>query len=103
MYIVNTSFFVDTRIAGEWLGAIKTGLLPLLRKAGFGGVTFSRILSQGQADGETYSLLFEVGDMGAYTRFMEEILEPHKEESLSRFGQQVLWVTSVMKIVEKHV
>lgn len=100
MYIVNISFFVDTQVHDAWLGIIKESLLPLLDSGDFGQVTFSRVLSDGPADNFTYSLMARIPDMSAHARITGEIFDRYKEAALHAFGDRVLWMTTVMKIID---
>lgn len=57
MFIVNTSFLVETAIEAKWSRWTKENFVPMLRSVqGAGEIVFCKVLSNADEQGETYSL-----------------------------------------------
>ena len=100
MYILNTSFMVDYDVHERWLETFGGRFLPFLREAGFDGMIFSRVVSNGNEGHFTYSLQIPLADLSRYKEYTEDILGDYAATIAPAFGEKVLWFVSLLKKIE---
>ena len=100
MYIVGTSFMVEDRVHQAWLESVRGLYIPALKEAGYDRLTFTRVISAEPTGAFTYSLQVAVPDMEAYRQVNEQLMARYGKTLRERFGEQVLWFTSLLKRVE---
>lgn len=98
MYIVNISFFVESKVQNSWLNIVNNQFLPLIEKEGYKETIFSRVITEKQVGTSfTYSLMVEVETLKEYQHITGEILDLYKEMALPLFGEDVLWHITLLK------
>ncbi len=99
MYILNTTFVVDGPAHTPFLELMRERYIPLLRQEGFPEMTFTRLIREEPAGEFTYSLQVAVPTLDDYRRVSEELFSEYERIARHRFGEQVLWFTSLLKKV----
>lgn len=102
MYIVNTSFMVESAVHEPWYRFFVEKFMPYVRERGFGcdgahRIVFTRVLTDNGDSHYTYSLQVEVPDTAEYRRFESEILEEYVRICGPLFGDQALYFTTLLK------
>lgn len=104
MYIVNTTFIVESDVHGQWYDFFREKFLPYVHSAGFGGSekreVFSRVLTDAGDPHYTYSLQVEVSDTGEYQRFMADVIGEYATIARPLFGEKALYFTSLLKPID---
>lgn len=100
MYILVTSFIVHYQVHDAWLESLRLNYLPILRGKGYDQLTLTRLMSDRPMEEFTYSLQVEVSDMEAYREVSEEMMSVYGTLLQQRFGEKVLFCTSLLKRVE---
>ncbi len=100
MYILVTSFIVHHRVHDAWLESLRQNYLPVLREKGYDRLTLTRLMSDRPTEEFTYSLQVEVPDLEAYREVSEGMMYDYGTQLQQRFGEGVLFCTSLLKRVE---
>lgn len=101
MYIVNTSFFVESDAQQPWLDVMTGKYIPFLEQNGYRVIAFSRVVSEGIPDHFTYTLMVDVPDMGSYSKLTGEMFGEYRTLADAMFGQRVTWLTTLMKKITR--
>lgn len=91
---------VEGRVHQAWLESLRGLYIPALKEAGYDRLTFTRVISAEPTGAFTYSLQVAVPDMEACRKVSGQLLARYGETLRERFGEQVLWFTSLLKRVE---
>lgn len=97
MYIVNTTFIVESTAQDAWLNIIRNMYIPFVQSNGFNDITFTRIISTEPTREFTYSIQVGISDMEQYNIFMERVLVEYSAITTPIFGEKIVWFTSLMK------
>lgn len=97
MYIVNTTFLVESQDQDRWLFIIKNKYIPLLRESGFDRLTFTRVISIEVVEQFTYSLQVAIDNLDEYKMITNDIFPEYTTIASPLFGDRVLWFSSLMK------
>lgn len=115
MYIINTSFMVESPVHDRWYHFFTTKVVDLVRASGFGGagasahgashnsadtfdnLVFTRVLHDVSEGHYTYSLQVPVADMVEYQRFMDVVMSEYSSVASGLFAEQALHFTTVLK------
>ena len=100
MYILVTSFIVHHRVHDAWLESLRQNYLPVLLDRGYDRLTLTRLISDRPTEEFTYSLQVEIPDMEAYRAVNEGLMSAYGTQLQQRFGEGVLFCTSLLKRVE---
>ncbi len=100
MYILVTSFIVHHRAHDAWLESLQRDYLPVLRERGYDQLTLTRLIADRPVEEFTYSLQVVVQDLVAYREVSEQLMSAYGEQLQQRFGEDVLFCTSLLKRVE---
>ena len=97
MYIVNTTFIVESTAQDARLNIIKNMYIPFVNSNGFNDITFTRVISIEPTREFTYSIQVGISDMEQYNIFMERVLIEYSTITTPIFGEKIVWFTSLMK------
>lgn len=100
MYILVTSFIVHHRVHRSWLESLCQDYIPILRARGYDQLTLARLMSDRPTEEFTYSLQIPVPDLEAYRAVNDQIMNVYGAQLRQRFGERVLFCTSLLKRVE---
>lgn len=101
MTILNTTFIVADHLMDQFLGWARQAYIPALREAGiFSDPTMAKVLAQVEPGATSIAIQARCGELSAVTRWHDETAALLKDDLTARFGQQVLFFTTYMEVLE---
>lgn len=99
-HIVNTTFSVDKATTPTWLEWIKGTHLPSLHSTGlFDSYTLMKITSIGDDTGDTFCCHLNFTNEQDFRRYMTETQIVFENKISEKFGQQVLFFSTVLEVI----
>jgi len=74
--------------------------MPFIKEKGYGDFVFTKVISNDNSEGFTYSLQVNISDLGQYEAFMNEVIGEYSSIALPAFGEKALYFCSLLKHVE---
>ena len=100
MIIYNITYQPDPAISEEWLDWMLTEEIPSIMQTGcFERYQVAKLLETGESEGPTYSFQFYTSGKTAYDHYLAVYAPSLRENSLARWGDQVISFRSVMESV----
>lgn len=103
MYLINTTFQAEESVAADFISSVTAEFIPAVERD---SKLHSSILSrlklapeQTTPGTETTALQFRAPSAQARDEYLENILPAFLESTFKRWGQKVLYFTSVLEII----
>jgi hypothetical protein len=101
MLIFNTTFLVSDRYHGAWLKWSREFLIPFMLESGeFTQPQVAKVLTGDEQEGTSFSVQFHIVDMDALVSWNAEYASRFQAEVTEKFGQEVLFFSTVLEIID---
>ena len=102
MYIYNVTLKVDTEIADEWLQWMRKVHIPDVMATGyFAGHRLSRLLDDGELDGITFVVQYNVNDIDQFLTYQQLSAPALQKEHSEKFVNKVVAFRTVMELLDE--
>src|ERR1035437_6960506 len=100
MYIFNITYLVTDKVHDEWLEWIREENIPfMLGSEYFTQPQVARVITSAKEEGTSFSVQFHVQDMHTLKLWNKEYSLLFKENCSRKFGDEVLFFTTVLELV----
>jgi gamma-glutamylcyclotransferase (GGCT)/AIG2-like uncharacterized protein YtfP len=100
MLIYNVTLHVENSVLSRWLEWMQTTHIPEVLATGkFLEATMSRILTDGEKGGTSYSVQYKVKDRQTLERYYREDAEHLRKETARHFGEAVLGFRTELEVI----
>lgn len=101
MTILNTTFIVADHLMEQFLAWARQAYMPALRAAGiFTAPTMAKVLAKVEPGTTSIAIQARCHALEEATRWHDETAALLKDDLTARFGQQVLFFTTYMEVLE---
>ncbi|MDE5626116.1 MAG: DUF4286 family protein [Muribaculaceae bacterium] len=101
MTILNTTFIVADHLMEQFLAWARQAYMPALRDAGiFTSPTMAKVLAKVEPGATSIAIQARCHALEEATRWHDETAALLKDDLTARFGQQVLFFTTYMEVLE---
>lgn len=100
MYIYNVTTKVSHQIHTDWVQWMSNEHIPGVMKTGcFLKNVFVRLLETDEEDGPTYAVQYYAEDKAAYDRYIKDFAKQLRQDTISKWGNQIIAFRSLMQVV----
>ncbi len=100
MLIYNVTLHVENSVLPRWLEWMQTTHIPEVLATGkFLEATMTRILSEGEKGGTSYSVQYKVRDRQTLDRYYKEDADRLRKETAKHFGDAVLGFRTELEVI----
>lgn len=104
MIIYNVTVKVDVNVHADWLRWMRKQHIPdVIATKCFTSCRISRLLSQNEIDGITYSIQYLAPSMKTFHKYQAHYAPKLQKEHLERYGERAVAFRTMMELVEEFI
>ena len=102
MLIYNVTVHVEDTIQEEWLNWMKARIPVILSKGTFTEARFSRVISDQDVGGSSFSIQFVAPSRAALEHYYNTFAETFRAETTTKFGENALAFRTEMELIDEY-